>query len=68
MCLYCDKPDIFILGNIFSMPYMKHNLLPPIIVIYYGIKVNITPEIQSKDPTCNHHCIYFRNDDFIILL
>jgi hypothetical protein len=68
MCPYTDTPYILIVRNALSVPSMKNNLVPPLIVREAGVQVNSTPKIHAKDPTVKDHSIYFPDSDFRIPL
>ena len=68
MCPYTDKPYIIIVRISLSVIVMRHNLLPPFIIIEAGFQINSYHKIQSKDPKYNYHYTYFCGDDFRIPL
>ena len=51
-----------------DVPFLKHSLLPLLILTEALVQVNSTSKIQAKYPTYNEHSIYYCNDDFTIPL
>lgn len=67
-CPFTMKTYILIARNALHVPSMDHNLIPPFIMREAGIMVNETAKIHVKDPTVDHHCIHFIENDLRIPL
>ena len=67
-CPITDKSLILVFHNYFSVPSMKHNLVPTFIMREAVLEVNDTPKMKLKDPTIHYQSIYFPSSDVRISL
>ena len=62
------KISILVLRNALYAPYMKNNLIPPLIMREAGINVNKIPKIHLNNPDVEGHYMFFVETNFRITL
>ena len=67
-CPWSQTTYILIAGNILSVPYIDHNLIPPFILREAGLTVDYTAMIHLNEPYIDDHAIFFPNSDLSIRL
>ena len=67
-CPYTGEIYVLIVRNTLHIPHLKNNLIPPFVMRAAGVTLNDTPNIHSKDPTIDDHCITFEDTDLRIPL
>ena len=67
-CPYTGEIYVLIVRNALYIPHLKNNLIPPFVMRAAGVALNETPNIHSKDPKIDNHCITFEDSDIRIPL
>ena len=67
-CPWSQTTYILISRNILSVPYMDHNLIPPLILREAVIKVDDIAMIHLNEPSIDDHAIISPNSDMRIRL
>ena len=52
-----------IIRNVLHQKKMKRNLLSPFTMRLAGLEVNEQPNFMTRNPTTNHHLVYFNNNN-----
>ena len=58
-CDITGETHIMVLYNALHIPSMENNLVPPFAMRLAGLKVNECPKFLAKNPTIEHHSVYF---------
>ena len=67
-CEYSGKSYLLIIRNALYVKEMKASLIPPFMMRLAGIEINECPKFMARNPTIQHHSIYFPEDDIRIPL
>ena len=65
-CPYTGEIYVLIVKNALYTPHLRNNLILPFVMRAAGVTLNETPNIHSKDPTIDDHCITFEDSDLRI--
>ena len=58
-CEYTGLSHIMVIRNALYLKAMTVNLIPPFMMKIAGIEINKCPKFLAKQPTIEHHSIYF---------
>ena len=61
-CEFTEKVLIMVIRNGLHLREMKQNLLSPFIMRLAGLEVNEKPKFMTRNPTTNHHYIFFKGE------
>ena len=62
-CEFTGKVPIVVIRNVLHLREMNHNLLSSFIMRLAGLEVNEQPKFMTRNPTTNHHSIYFKENN-----